>query len=268
MNYSKNNNTILAIKTLKTALLITLFLVFLLNFAIAQNNDKNQAYWIHEDRVKPSMVEEYKQITKDLVAACKKYNIQEANWLTFNQDDHTYLHVTPIEKFADLDVNVFSTLGEKMGNDEMRVLFERYNSCFDEHGDYVLYLDKELSYMPDGISLVTEGKSHRTFYYNYVTPSNIKNFVEVRKKMKKLFTKYNSKIHHIVYKSGFGVMGTYYLVVGSDINPAERGKNMHENFKIMWEEYKPLDIEIRKYTLREDEKTGWFIRSMSYIPKK
>ena len=63
-------------------------------------------------------------------------------------------------------------------------------------------------------------------------------------------------------------MGTYYILVASDVGPAERGKNMKENFEIMWEEYRPLGIEREKCLWKENEKTGWFVRSMSYIPEK
>ena len=45
---------------------------------IAQN-DTSQAYWIHEDFVKPSMVNQYEKTTKDLVANLKKFNIKEKN---------------------------------------------------------------------------------------------------------------------------------------------------------------------------------------------
>ena len=114
MNFSLNNykhrlkESLLVDKALKNVLLITLVLTC---FQVwSQDGNNQQAYVIHEDRVKPGMVEEYEQIAKDLVAACKEHNIQEINWMTVAQDDNTYLYITPLEKFAELDVNNFSFL--------------------------------------------------------------------------------------------------------------------------------------------------------------
>jgi hypothetical protein len=44
--------------------------------------------------------------------------------------------------------------------------------------------------------------------------------------------------------------------------------NFLQNFNRMWKEYESLDIEIGKYSRKENEKTGWFIGSMSYITEK
>jgi len=263
----KRSNNFFESKILKTNLL-TAILLFSSFFIQAQEEKSYQAYTIHEDRVKPAMVQEYEPIAKNLVAACTEHNIQDATWLTVAQDDNTYLYVTPIEKFADLDVNTFSTLAEKMGKDKMSALFERFNPCYDEHGDYMVYLNKELSYMPGGISQTTEGKPYRTFYYNYVTPSNNKNFIAAIKKIKEVFTKKNSKLDYRVYKTGFGVMGTYYMVVFSGVNAEEIAKAGNENWELMKDEFKPLLTEMSKYTWKNDEKTGWMRGDLSYVPKK
>jgi len=254
-------------KTLKNTLLITVLLLSTL-LAQAQDDKSYQAYWIHEDRVKPAMVDEYEQVAKDLVAACTKHNILDTEWLTVAQDDNTYLYVTPIEKFADLDANAFSTLSEKMGKNKMGELFDRFNPCYDEHGDYIVYLNKNLSYMPNGISQTIEGKNYRTFYYNYVTPENNKNFVATIKKIKEVFTKKNSKLDYRVYKTGFGVMGTYYMIVIAGVNAEEIAKAGSQNWELMEDEFKPLLTEMSKYTWKNNEKNGWMRGDLSYAPKK
>ena len=254
-------------KTLKNTLLITVLLLSTF-LAQAQKDKSYQAYWIHEDRVKPAMIDEYEQVAKDLVAACTKHNILNTKWLTVALDDNTYLYVTPMEKFADLDANAFSTLSEKMGKDKMSALFERFNPCYDEHGDYVVYLNKNLSYMPNGMSQTIEGKNYRTFYYNYVTPENNKNFVATIKRIKEVFTKKNSKLDYRVYKTGFGVMGTYYMIVIAGVNAEEIAKAGSQNWELMKDEFKPLLTEMSKYTWKNDEKNGWMREDLSYTPKK
>lgn len=253
-------------KTLKNNLLIALLLISPL-FVQAQVEKNIQAYWVHEDKVKPSMIKEYEQVAKDLVASCKEHDVQEASWLTVSQNDNTYLYVSPIDKFADLDKNAFAALGEKMGNDALSKLFSRFNPCYDAHGDYIIYLHKNLSYMPNGIDQNPEGKYYRKFYYNYVTPENDKKFAENLKKIKELFTEKNSKMEYRIYKSGFGIMGTYYMVAIAAASGMEFEKISSENWEAIKDDFGPLLDQMNKYTLSVEDKSGWMRSDLGYTPK-
>jgi len=254
-------------KNLKNTLLI-LFMTLSPLFSFSQDSKASQAYWIHEDRVKPGMTDEYEQIAKDLVAACKEHNIQDTQWLTMALNDNSYLYVTPMNNFADLDRDDFATLSEKMGKDNMSALFERFNTTYDEHGDYVVYLNKGLSYMPGGVAQTIEGQNYRTLYYSYVKPENNKDFVATLKKLKASFEKHDSKMHYRVYKTGFGVMGTYYMVAVAAENNLESAKIGDENWKTMKDDFEPLLKEMSKYTWKTDEKRGWMRSDLGYIPAK
>ncbi len=52
--------------------LLTISMLLMPLIISAQEENGSQAYWIHEDRVKPGMTDEYEQISKDLVAAFAK----------------------------------------------------------------------------------------------------------------------------------------------------------------------------------------------------
>ena len=254
-------------KLLKLSLLTCLMLVMPL-IVSSQEDNSYQAYWIHEDRVKPGMTDEYEQISKDLVAACKEHNIQETMWLTMALNDNSYVYITPIDNMASLDEDGFKTLSEKMGADKMAALFERFNPTYDEHGDYVIYLNKDLSYMPGGVSQTIEGQNYRTLYYNYVTPENDKAYVEVMKKMKAAFEKNNSKLHFRVYKTGFGVMGSYYMIAVAAESSLDNAKKGDENWNLMKDDFDPLLKEMSKYTWKMDEKRGWMREDLGYMPAK
>ena len=235
-------------------------------FAFAQ--EKNyQAYWVHEDRVKPEATDRYEQISKDLVAACKQHAIKDSQWITVALEDNSYMYLSPIANFADLDKNSFATLSEKMGSENMGKLFSRYDDCYNKHGDYVVYLLKDMSYMPGGISQTVEGKNHRIMYYNYVSPDNDKNFREVMKKIKAAFEKHNSKMHYRVYRSGFGVMGNYYMIAVASANPGDLFNLGSENWELMKDDFEPLLKEMNKYIYKAETKRGWMRPDMAYMPE-
>ena len=237
---------------------------------LSQSQDKNntQAFLIHEDRVKPSMKDQYEQVAKDLVTACKEHNVQDTQWLTLALNDNSYIYITPLKNFAEIDKNAFATLNDKMGEDKVSELFGKFNPTYDEHGDYVIYLHKDLSYMPGGVSQTIEGQNYRTLYYNYVTPENEKNFEEVLRNLKKTFEKHNSKMNYRLYKTGFGVMGTYYMVAVAGVNRMESAKLGDENWALMKDDFGALLKELRKYTWKSNEKTGWMREDLGYMPTK
>ena len=254
-------------KLLKLSLL-TLSMLLMPLIGSAQEDKDYQAYWIHEDRVKPGMTDEYEQISKDLVAACKEHNIQETMWLTMALNDNSYIYITPIANMASLDEDGFKTLSEKMGADKMKALFSRFDTTYEEHGDYVVYLNKKLSYMPGGVSQTIDGQNYRTLYYNHVTPEHDKGFVEVLKKMKASFEKHNSKLHYRVYKTGFGTMGTYYMIAVAAENSMSSAKLGDENWTLMKDDFDPLLKELSKHTWKMNEKRGWMRDDLGYIPAK
>ena len=262
---NKRINYYLLNKVFKSSLWIVLLLLTSLP-AIAQG-ENYQAYLVHEDRVKPGMVDEYEQVAKDLVAACTEHNIQDLNWMTVSQADHTYLYLTPMDKFAELDANSFSGLSEKMGEDKMNALFDRFNPCYDEHGDYVVYLQKDLSYQPSGINTNPEGKYYRKFLYDYVTPSNQKAYIEGLKKIKELFVKKNSKLNYRIYSTGFGIMGKYYLIVFEGEDPVKFETLAAENWEDIGEDLMPLVKKTQANVFRTEEKTGWMRSDLSYKSK-
>ena len=76
-------------KNLKNTLLVASILFLSQCIANAQEqDDKSQAYSIHEDHVKPSMVSEYEKSTKELVANCEKHNVQSTKWITTSTEDN------------------------------------------------------------------------------------------------------------------------------------------------------------------------------------
>ena len=129
-------------------------------------------YWVHEDRVKPSMIMEYEKAATELAENCKKYNIQTLGWITTMTDDHRYLYVSPISSMSDINYDGFKPLQEAMGDEAFGKMFSDMDKCYTAHGDYILHLNEELTYMPDGFTQTPEGENYRRFYYIKTTPEH------------------------------------------------------------------------------------------------
>ena len=234
----------------------------------AQEIKKTQAFWVHEDVVKPSMVAEYESVCKELTDNLKEHNIQEMNSIVANTQDNRYLWVGPIENMAQLDKPIFKNLAAKMGADKMSALFDRMDKCYDIEQDYIIVMDSELSYMPGGITQTPEGQDYRKFHYYYYTPANRAAVKEKVQAIKDLFESKGSKLQYRVYRSGFGTRGAFYMVAVAAKDAADYANKIAENNESMGEEwlntYNSFMATLEKYEVFE----GVMRPDMAYSPSK
>ncbi|MCG2459274.1 hypothetical protein K8352_00775 [Flavobacteriaceae bacterium F89] len=205
--------------TLKKTILIALALMLMPHLGTAQDDDSYQAFWIHQDPVRPSQIAEYEAAAKKLSAVCKKYNLQGADWNTLASTDFNYYYISPIANFAELDKNAFAPLVDQMGKEAVGQMFGEFDKYYDSHRSYILNLDKKLSYMPDGMTTTPEGKPYRHNTLYHFVPANREKAVEIAQKFKELYTKKGVKLHYRVYRNGFGTTDDYFLVAVAAESP-------------------------------------------------
>ncbi len=230
----------------KTKLISILCCSFLTLTIFAQEGE-NQAFWVHEDQVKPSKMMDYEKASKDLVEACKKNNVKDIQWSVASMDDGTYLSITPIKNLADIQNSNFNDLRDKVGEESFNKMFENFNKCYDKHGDFVTMLIPSLSYMPDGLSTTTPGQEYRVWHRMDVTPANLQDLQSKMKELKDLFAAKNSKVHYRVYRSGFGNVGDYLVAVISAKDAVDYDTRTSENQKLLGEDGKKLFNELFNY---------------------
>lgn len=249
-------------KNLKTTLLFAFILCLSFNLSQAQN----KMFSVHQDNVKPSMIGEYEKIAKEFNAACEEHNVQ-TSWITATTGDLRYMYVSEIENMADLDKRPFADMAKAMG-DAFGDLFNQFDKCYDSHSSYVIVMDDELTYMPEGFSQTQEGQNHRKYFYLYYTPENGAKIREGMKAVKELFASKGSKEYYRVYRNGFGTAESYYMVAISskdEVDSATRGKandellgpNRYETFN-----------KVMNYATRLEELSGAIRPDLAYSPKE
>lgn len=225
-----------------------------------------QRYQVHVDYVKPAKYDDYVNTAKDFKKACDEHQ-PNTSWVAVSTSDDRFLYVSPMENFAELDKNVFAGMAEKMG-DEFGNMFKKFDECYDKHADYVLVLNEELSYMPDGISQTVEGENYRKFFMMYHTPSNHGKIREAIKAVKKMFEDKGSKEYYRVYHSGFGNDEEYYMVAISSKDPIDSATRSKANNELLGEDAKEIWSGLMAATERFEEFTGWMRTDLFYSPKE
>lgn len=254
-------------KTLPIQLLF-LFVIFQFNQSLfAQSDSESQAFWVHEDPVYPAKVSDYEAYCKALADNCRAYNIETADWFTISTDDLRYFHLSPISNMADLDKSRFSVLQDKMGDQEFNELFDNFDNCYDSHSDYIVHLDPELSYMPNGIEIMTEGQEYRELQFWYATPQNYAKLLDMARAFKKLYSEKNAPEHYRVYRSGFGAPGQFIIVSISSKNAAEYERVYQENKILLGAEREKIYNELLRSIIKVEKLSGYMRADLSYHPK-
>lgn len=242
-------------------------LAFMLSLTFSQAQSDDQAYWVHEDVIKPGMVPEYESICKELTGHMKTHNLKDLSVLVSNTSDNRYLWVSPINAIADVERPVFKELAEKMGADNMSDLFNRMDKCYDIEHNYVIYLDKELSYMPGGITQTPEGQEYRKFHYYHYTPANGVAVKENAKAIKQLFESNGSKLEYRVYRSGFGTRGAFYMVAIAAKDAGDYAKKIADNNALLGEEWAKTFNKFMGALLDYEQLEGRVRPDMGYSPQ-
>ena len=252
-------------KTLKMTLVATVVTLLAINVSTAQ--DGPQMYSVHVDHVKPSMMAEYEALGKELIEKSKTHG-SNYGWLALATDEFDYYFISPINDMAQLDGNPFAELSKKMGKGELGKLFDKMDKYYDDHVNYVISLDKELSYMPEGITQTPAGQPFRKNTMYYVTPENYKAAEQLAKDFKALYTKKGSKVNYRVYRSGFGTDGTYFMIAIAAASPADYETSTAENNELLGAEGQQLYG--RLMSLISDRKiiSGWIRADLSFTPSK
>jgi len=250
-------------KSLSVFLTLLMVVPFLLN---AQDDSPYQMYWVHEDKVMPSMVGEYEKAAKMLADKCTEFNVDIPGWITSNTMDFRYMYISPIKTLADISFEGMGELREKMGAEAFDQMFADMNKCYKSHGDYVISMDKELTYMPEGITQTPEGENYRKFYYLHSTPAKINKLREKMMAVKELYQNKGSKSSYRVYRSGFGTMGDFFLVAIASKDAVTFEANGAANDKLLGEDAQAVFSEVLKYVTSIEEISGSIRPDLAYTP--
>lgn len=239
-------------KTIKNVLLFAIMAFFM-----PQKMNSQQMYHIHEDVVKPAMTMEYEAVLKEILDITKNNPLEGINMLALQGYNNHYYYISPIASMADLDKSAFiDQLIEKAGQERIREIFTRMDKCYDIEHDYIIMLDNNLSYMPDGITQTPEGQNYREQYKIYIAPSKRTIVREKMQAVKNLYSEKQSKIHYRVYKSGFGTESEYYIVSIAAKDEMDMARKSEENRKLLGEEGQKVMYELFENVEKIEEIEG------------
>ncbi len=239
-----------------------------LNVYAQEEEPKGQLYLIHEDVVKPSMVSQYEDAAKGLVAKLKEHNAAGPSFLGVTSDDLHYSYVMKVENMAALDEDLLKELAEKMGKEQMKAMWERFDGTTESHKNFMLRLLPDLSYKPEVASMGSEETKFRHLDYLYFQTDKEEEAKEILKEWQALYQSKSIPTGYRLYVGGLGTEIPSYTVVRWAKNEVEYYMQVQKNEELLGEEAEALWQKTLAIMQKFEHKNGGIRPDLSYVPSE
>jgi hypothetical protein len=246
-------------KFIALACMLTLALLFVLETAA---QEKTEQLWLAEEEiVKPEMIDQYHEVSKELVELCKAENFPYTFYLWSYQPFHYKLWY-PIEEMNDISKieDAWDAIIEKYGADK----FKRFEECIESQTNKVMVGLLNLSYEPEPLRLSEEETAYCYWQKITVKKGSEKAVEDIFKKAVAIMKEKGTEIATYIGKGKTGYDQPLYFAwsYGKDqIDFLEQEKKFAEMVGDEWEQ---INGEIVKHIKGIHNVNSWWSKELSY----
>ena len=228
----------------------------------AQAQEKEELLWLMADEVvKPEMIEQYYEVSKELAELCKAENFPYSYYVWVSQPFHYSLSY-PLEEMNDITKieEAWGEIVEKYGAEK----FKRFEECIESQTNKVMVGLMNLSYKPDSLQLSEEEMAFCYWQEVSVKKGSEKAIEELFKKATAIMKEKGTEIGTYIGKGKTGYDQPVYFAwyyAKDQIDYLEQEKKFAE---MVGEDWKPINGEIVKHIKGITNTNFWWIKDLSY----
>ena len=116
----------------------------------AQEESKDQLYWVREEVVKVEKWQQYEETSRQWVEMMTKAGLDFPFMRASQRDDGHYYYLLPLENYAEIDKfgEKFGNAIEKIGKDKWQKFMKKNESSMEYHKDFIAKWSAKHSYVP------------------------------------------------------------------------------------------------------------------------
>jgi len=246
----------------KLILLVSVMILAGLFVQKTQAQEKEELLWLMgEEVVKPEMIEQYYEVSKELVELCKTENFPYSFFVWVSQPFH-YEISYPIEEMNDITKieEAWDAIIEKYGAEN----FKRFEDCIESQNDKVMAGLMNLSYEPVPPRLTTDEITYCYWQEVSVKKGSEKAVEDLLKKASTIMKDNGTELATYIGKGKTGYKQPVYIAwyYGKDqIDYLEQEKKFGE---MVGEEWKQINGEIIKHINGIKNVNYWWAKELSY----
>ncbi len=234
--------------------------------ALCQLSDENwDLMLVREDRVYPSMTNEYEMSLMDMKEFLTSKDVKGFNYFTHMQDDYIFAHVTPIEHFKELGNGIHSLVSKKVKDPEFDLILDYLKEAIEYYRYYIVRYRPELSYIPEGDDWGI-GSPYRKWSYYYFQPGTEKEVEAVLSAWKSLYKEKGIKSGFRVFSGFLGIEQPLYMLTTWAENPLDYHEKLQKVSGLLGEDGAVLWETMVGFVNEATAVEGWFLPKYSYAP--
>ena len=243
---------------LKLSFLLLAGLFVFSTFTLAQEEPKDQLYWVREEIVKVEKWQQYEETSKEWVELMTGAGLDFPYMRASQRDDGHYYYLLPLDNYADIDKfgEKFGTAIEKIDKDKWSEFMKRNESSMDYHKDFIATWSAKYSYIPKEPRIKqNEAEFLHWVFFTYKLEHR-KEVLDILAEWKALYEKNNIPDGWSTWIIEVGERNDMMAITESAKDGASWYANMEENSELLKEEEQVLWQKFSQYVTSMEQKFG------------
>jgi len=174
---------------------------------IAQQQMKDQLYWIREEVAKVDMWDKYESTSKEWVKMMTEAGLDYPYMWASQRDDAHYYYLFPLDNYAAIDKmpEIFGAAIDKIGKDKWAKFMVENESSIETHKDFIATRSAKYSYEPKEPRLKPEDAKFIHWMFFHFKLENRKEIMDILTEWKDLYQEKNIKTGYTIWLIELGL---------------------------------------------------------------
>ena len=228
------------------------------SFSLAQEEPKDQLYWVREEVAKVDMWDQYEKTSKEWVELMTGAGLDLPYMWASQRDDAHYYYLFPLENYAAIDKisGIFGAAIDKIGKDKWAKFNKENEASMETHMDFVVTLSAKYSYRPAEPRLKPEERKFIHWMFFHYKLENRKDVMDIMTEWKNLYQEKNIKNGYNVWLMELGRDNNMIVLTESYKDGADYYTAMEADNAMMEAEAKALWAKMVPYITSVENKYG------------
>jgi len=181
-------------------------LIFYSALTLAQEEQKDQLYWVREEVAKVDMWDKYESSSKEWVELMTGAGLDFPYMWASQRDDAHYYYLFPLENYAAIDKmpEIFGSAIDKIGKDKWAKFMIENESSIETHKDFIVTRSAKYSYWPEEPRLKPEERKFIHWMFFHYKLENRKEVMNIMMEWKQLYQEKNIKNGYTIWLMELG----------------------------------------------------------------
>jgi len=225
---------------------------------LAQEEPKDQLFWIREEVAKVDMWDQYEATSKEWLELMTGAGLDFPYMWASQRDDGHYYYLLPLENYAAIDKfpEIFGAAIEKIGKEKWGEFIKRNEASMVTHKDFIATRSAKYSYWPKEPRLKPEERKFIHWMFFRYKLENRKEIMDIMLEWKKLYEEKNIKNGYTIWLIEVGLDNNMIALTESYKDGADYYNSMEADNALMEAEASALWAKMSPFITSVENKFG------------